>query len=161
MSIWFTSDQHFYHKRIIEICDRPFVNEEQMRAELIKRHNQTVKKSDKVFFLGDFMLGKDKQNLEMIVKSLNGHKTLILGNHDDLKVKDYYAAGFDFVSKYPVIINKYYMLSHAPLFLTPAMPYYNVFGHVHNDMRYETETSHSLCVCVERHDYRPCKVKGL
>ena len=37
--IWFTSDTHFYHNKIVEYCQRPFASVEEMNEELIARWN--------------------------------------------------------------------------------------------------------------------------
>jgi len=81
--IWFSSDHHFYHTNIISYTNRPFKDVQEMNEELIKRHNDRVKPSDSVYFLGDFALWQQ----ERITRRLNGNKSLIRGNHD-LRFKD-------------------------------------------------------------------------
>ena len=80
-NIWITSDTHFNHYNIIEYCNRPFSNVDEMNKELIKRWNSVVKKNDKVWHLGDFFLGK-KDDAADIISHLNGNIYLIKGNHD-------------------------------------------------------------------------------
>ena len=82
--IWFTSDQHFFHKRIIEFANRPFSSVEEMNETLVENHNKVVKPTDKVYMLGDFSFGGSHET-SIIAKRLNGHITFILGNHDDEK----------------------------------------------------------------------------
>ena len=55
--IFFTSDHHFMHSRIIEYTDRPFSNVDEMDAEMISRWNSVVEERDVVYHLGDFTLG--------------------------------------------------------------------------------------------------------
>ena len=69
-----------------------------MNKVLIKNWNNTVKKEDRIFVLGDFCLSGKNKIIE-IGKQLNGRKTLILGNHDSASIKTYYEAGFEAVSK--------------------------------------------------------------
>jgi calcineurin-like phosphoesterase family protein len=77
----FTSDAHFFHRRIIQYSNRPFESVEDMNEQMIQRWNKQVKKDDIVYHLGDFAFGKiDK--IENILKSLNGRKRFINGNHD-------------------------------------------------------------------------------
>jgi len=56
MDIWFWSDAHFGHKRIIDYLHRPFSTLEQMDSTLINNFNSRVKENDLTFFLGDFCL---------------------------------------------------------------------------------------------------------
>jgi calcineurin-like phosphoesterase family protein len=83
-NIWFTSDQHYGHDKIIEYCDRPFKNVDEMNEELIKRYNDLVKPDDLVYHLGDFAFDN---NPGKFFHRLNGDKILILGNHDRQPVK--------------------------------------------------------------------------
>jgi len=48
---------------------------------LIQLWNNTVKKCDNIYILGDFCLG-NKERTEQILKRLKGNKYLIRGNHD-------------------------------------------------------------------------------
>ena len=78
MTTWFTSDTHFGHKRIIELCRPSFESVEEMDEVLIERWNTVVEKGDTVYHLGDFAFSDHNQYLER----LRGQKHLILGNHD-------------------------------------------------------------------------------
>lgn len=80
MSIWFSSDHHFGHKRIIDYCDRPFEDVDEMNEELVESWNALVKSSDTVFYLGDFSMRREA--MEKFAPRLNGDKILIAGNHD-------------------------------------------------------------------------------
>ena len=82
MTIWITSDTHFGHENIIKYEHRPFRNSEEMNESLIARWNAHVKQLDMVYHLGDFGLGRPEKMKEILGK-LNGHITLIRGNHDD------------------------------------------------------------------------------
>ncbi len=81
MTIFFTSDTHFGHARINELANRPFDSVEEMNETIIDRWNETVKTTDTVFHLGDVALGKLDDSLPLMDR-LNGHKHLIVGNHD-------------------------------------------------------------------------------
>ena len=120
---------------------------------LIDYWNETVRNDDTVWFLGDFVLG-GRNVLNDYASKLKGRKRIILGNHDNLKDKDYLEAGFEFVSRWPVVLAQHIILSHAPL---PSVPtgFYNIFGHVHSAAAVPTQTENTRCVCVERQDMRP------
>lgn len=120
---------------------------------LIDYWNETVRNDDIVWFLGDFALG-GRNVLNDYASKLKGRKRIILGNHDNLKDKDYLEAGFEFVSRWPVVLAQHIILSHAPLQSVPA-GFYNIFGHVHSAAAVPTQTENTRCVCVERQDMRP------
>ena len=152
--IFLIGDTHFYHKNIIDYCGRPFSSVEEMNKTLIKNWNSVVKRDDKVIVVGDFALcGKDK--IIEISQQLNGKKTLILGNHDRASIKAYYDAGFEFVSKYPIVLDDWYIISHHPKYTTENSLYANIYAHVHNDINYLDHTACSFCVSAERINYTP------
>lgn len=155
------------------------LQQEQMKVVLdyetemiIERWNNVVGKDDIVYFLGDFAF-RNKTEAEKIGRRLNGHKTIILGNHDDRKhnpdgsVKynsileaHFKASGFERVEFNPIILKRYFILSHEPLYyMNDNIPYFNIYGHVHSDKRYQTKTSNSFCCCLDRHDYKPVELE--
>jgi calcineurin-like phosphoesterase family protein len=79
--IWFTSDTHFGHARILELCDRPFDSVEEMNEALIDNWNSVVGHGDTVFHLGDAVMGTFAENVKILGR-LNGMIVLIPGNHD-------------------------------------------------------------------------------
>lgn len=88
MTTWFTSDWHIGHKNILRFCDRPFKDLEAMQETLVRNFNEVVADDDETFFLGDVVMGGWRQNLP-VVSTLNGRKTLVVGNHDKpFTVKD-------------------------------------------------------------------------
>lgn len=85
--LFFTSDPHFGHERIIEYCNRPFVSVHDMNKKLTENWNAIVQPDDLIVIAGDFCLG-GKQMWEKYLSYLNGRKILVEGNHDH-KVPDY------------------------------------------------------------------------
>jgi calcineurin-like phosphoesterase family protein len=83
MTIWFTSDTHFGHARIIELSNRPFRDVDHMNEELVRRWNELVQPEDHVYHLGDVALGSFADSIAHIGR-LNGVKTMVTGNHDRL-----------------------------------------------------------------------------
>jgi len=71
----------FGHTNIIKHCNRPFSSVEEMDQTMIGNWNKMVSPQDTVIHLGDFSF-KSSDNVEKYVKKLNGHKILLLGNHD-------------------------------------------------------------------------------
>ena len=81
MTLFFTSDQHFYHNNVIQYCDRPFLSVEEMNEEIIRRFNERVTSTDATFHLGDFSL--QSKYVPEILPKLNGiHYLAACGNHD-------------------------------------------------------------------------------
>lgn len=81
MEIWFTADLHLGHKNIIELCNRPFADVDEMNTALIERWNHVVAPKDRVYVLGDVAMGKIADTLPLAAL-LNGQKMLVPGNHD-------------------------------------------------------------------------------
>ena len=52
-----------------------------MNEEIIKRHNELVSPDDTYYCLGDICMGTIYNSLP-IINRLNGHKIIVLGNHD-------------------------------------------------------------------------------
>lgn len=153
MRVFVIADTHFGHENIIRYCNRPFMSVEQMDNVLVKNWNETVTNNDVVIHLGDVGLG-NKQYIQRIIESLNGNKILVMGNHDNWSEQWYREAGFQTVSRFPILYADFYLMSHAPLQLSETTPYYNCYGHVHNDEKYH-DNSTSACYSVERIGYRP------
>jgi calcineurin-like phosphoesterase family protein len=87
MSYFFTSDTHFFHKNIIKHCSRPWDSAAEMNRELVSRWNRVVSPNDIVYHLGDVSFGSAKETVELLTQ-LNGRKHLVLGNHDNVVVKN-------------------------------------------------------------------------
>lgn len=77
----FYSDPHFNHKNIIRLTGRPFDDLHHMNEELIRRYNEVIGPDDTVLWLGDCFFGP-WHKFELIAQRLNGHRLLIMGNHD-------------------------------------------------------------------------------
>ena len=142
------------HRNIIAYCNRPFATVSEMNKALIDNWNKVVRKGDKVIMNGDFALsGKDK--IIEIGQQLNGRKTLILGNHDGASLKTYYDAGFEMVSKYPIVVEEFFIVSHMPQYTQESGIYVNVFAHVHDSPAFKDVSARSFCTSAERINYTP------
>lgn len=87
MTIWFVSDTHFGHAKILEYCSRPFKDVAEMDAAMTERWNARVAPGDTVYHLGDFALVKDLSLIRTYARALNGQIHLIVGNHDQKREK--------------------------------------------------------------------------
>jgi calcineurin-like phosphoesterase family protein len=129
-----------------------------MDEEMVKRWNETVKPTDKVYHLGDVVINRKALS---IMRRLNGDKVLIRGNHDIFKDEDY-RQHFRELRAYHVMNGM--ILSHIPIHEESLGRFgVNIHGHLHSnrvqirgfnkkpmgiDNRYH-------CVCVEQTDFRP------
>lgn len=82
---WFTSDTHFGHARILELCDRPFDSVESMNEEIVHNWNSFVSPEDTVWHMGDAVMGSFAENIQILGR-LNGEIHLVPGNHDRFSV---------------------------------------------------------------------------
>lgn len=93
---YFTSDLHFSHPTILyhhpsrrEACGVTLEELQEDKQAAIEKHdewlinlwNNSIRKCDNVYILGDFCLG-NRVRTENILKQLHGKKFLIRGNHD-------------------------------------------------------------------------------
>jgi calcineurin-like phosphoesterase family protein len=152
---FFISDLHFGHKRMLEYENRPFETVEKMDEALISNWNKKVKNQYYIYVLGDFSF-HSKEKTKEILNRLNGRKILILGNHDRRKSLTYWrSVGFEEVSKYPILFEDLYLLSHEPRYeLADHNLYYNIHGHIHSkDISCNPERYYN--VSVEKNNYTP------
>lgn len=139
--IYFTSDLHFYHDKIIKHVGRPFFNFEDMNRKLVNNWNERIKATDQVYILGDVTM-KGAVYATEILSQLKGIKYLVRGNHDGFLdnqnfererffqwVKDYYELTYQ---------NIRFVLCHYPIlewngFYKGTI---HLHGHQHNHENY-------------------------
>src|SRR5882672_4409228 len=81
MAVWFTSDTHWFHRKILLYADRPFGDEVHMNDHLFEEHNRLVQPGDTVWHLGDVTFYRSDK-WRTLLRSLHGEHHLVLGNHD-------------------------------------------------------------------------------
>ena len=86
--VLFTSDTHFGHAAVINLCNRPFTSVDEMDQEIVERWNAAVRPGDTVWHLGDFAHKCRPDRVNWIFSRLNGTKHLIVGNHDKRPAKE-------------------------------------------------------------------------
>ncbi len=119
--VYVISDHHFDHKNIINHTRSMFLSSDidssvtDMNNHIITNHNSVVSDDDIVLILGDYSFKTGIERLAELTSNLNGHKFLVLGNHDNLERPDtYLKAGFEDVFLSPIKFNGDYY-SHYPL----------------------------------------------
>ena len=162
--IYVISDHHFYHSNIISYHRTEFDNIFEMHEHIINKHNSIVGSDDIVIFLGDFCF--KKAAIKSFLEQMNGHKYLLLGNHDSNDLINCYGKlGFEGIFTNPVKINDAY-LSHNPLqkdemdnvnFQLLVKEFnksngFNYHGHIHTC---ESVNLPFINVCCEAQNYEP------
>ncbi|MFW6046363.1 MAG: metallophosphoesterase [Candidatus Woesearchaeota archaeon] len=155
--IYFTSDQHFYHKNVIRYCQRPYSDITQMQNDIIKKHNEVVSKKDTVYHLGDFaFLRKDQiTKISGLLEKMNGEHHLILGNHDEGKPFTYLNMGF--ISIHTSLFVDEFLLVHDPAMAVVAEDGQKVLcGHLHELVKWVN--SKILNVGVDVWGFKPLSI---
>lgn len=136
--IFVIGDTHFGHTNIIKFEGdfRPFATIQEHDEALVERWNSVVCPQDTVWHLGDVCFGM--QNLWRVGK-LNGHKKLVMGNHDrfDSNVYLKYFERLYGVGSVDRKINEKHVrcvLTHIPVNPAQFSRYeFNVHGHLHHN----------------------------
>lgn len=168
-AVFLVSDTHFGHAGVCRFTHpdddtvklRPWTDPDEMDEEMIRRWNDCVRPTDKVYHLGDVVI--NRKALPTLAR-LNGDKVLIRGNHDifrDTEYREYFRE----LRAYHVLNGM--ILSHIPVHEASLGRFgVNIHGHLHAarvmkrgpasgefvstvvDPRYH-------CVCVEHTDFAP------
>lgn len=133
-SVFLVSDTHFGHVGVTRFLRedgtklRPWDSVEEMDEELVKRWNETVRPTDKVYHLGDVVI--NRKALKTLSR-LNGDKVLIRGNHDIFR-DDEYREYFRELRAYHVMDGM--ILSHIPIHPESLGRFgTNIHGHLHSN----------------------------
>lgn len=151
--VWLISDTHFDHSNIIDYCARPFADVNEMNNVLVNNWNSTVKKQDKVYFLGDIRFGRGSRPKDYWLNEIKGEIVFIRGDHDDPKwhnMKSYDKLDYK---------GHKFLLIHDPKDKHPEWNDWIIHGHKHNNdlenyplINWERKT---VNVCAELIKYRP------
>lgn len=141
---YYISDLHFYHRNLNTLMDkRDFESVEAMNEYMVLKWNNRVRRNDEIIILGDFSLEKGEKT-NGLLRRLNGHKTLIIGNHDYyLKDRAFDMSLFNRIEPYMELNDnkRKIILSHYPIFCYDGQyrrdedgnpKTYMLYGHVHN-----------------------------
>lgn len=117
MKTYFISDTHFGCSDMLRVR-RDYETVDEMDRVLIDNWNVVVSEEDEVYILGDIVDDKSDGVLKY-VEMLNGHKHLIIGNHDQTWIDEMNPACqlFDSISHYKIVELDGYILTmcHYPM----------------------------------------------
>ena len=172
-SVFLISDTHFGHAGVCQFTHpdnntvklRPWTDPDEMDEEMIRRWNERVKPTDKIYHLGDVVI--NRKALKTLAR-LNGDKVLIRGNHDVFRDHEY-RMYFRELRAYHVMNGM--ILSHIPVHEASLGRFgVNIHGHLHasrvkkargvdartGTVLYGPEIDPRYwCACVEQTDFAP------
>ena len=154
--IWFTADWHLDHANILVYePERPWTIISKMNGGLINRYNSKVQKDDTAYFLGDLSLKGPEQwpFYTRLLRNLNGHKHLILGNHDKMNPFLYVECGFE--SVHTALEVEEFILVHDPAVSVVNKNRKWLVGHIHSLFKHQ---KNCLNVGVDVWDYFPVSI---
>lgn len=160
-NIFYISDMHFFHKKVINMSNRPFSSIEEMNKRIIKNWNDKVTSYDTVYILGDIAYRAKLNEVINILHNLNGKKHLIIGNHDrNFLNYEEFKNNFETIQDYLVIDDngRKVVLFHYPIEEWDGYfrDSYHLFGHVHNNDKDLKKLNNRFNVSVEKIGYEPC-----
>ncbi len=158
MTIYLTTDTHFFHNAMIDFTGRPGDFNEQ-----IFNHFKELTSKDILIHLGDVTLHSDIKAHEMYIESLPCKKYLIRGNHDHKSNTWYLGHGWDFVCEqfrdwyFGVLV----LFSHVPISYDNIFMM-NIHGHFHNtplpmhepELEARRTLKHHLLLDLESNNYK-------
>ena len=154
MKTFFTSDTHFGHGRVIELCKRPFADLANMDDAMVRAWNDRVAPDDIVWHVGDFAMGRDEK-IEATFHRLNGVKHLVLGNHDEER-EEILTLPWASISQIAITIvdGQRITMCHYPMKSWPQARKgaIHLFGHMHGRLK---GTKRSLDVGADCWNFQP------
>lgn len=167
MNIWFASDFHLGHERIIAYCNRPFKSLEEMDSTIIHNFNERVNEEDLVIFAGDFCFRYAPSESKTAPRKAFDHyrnqlkcKNIVFieGNHD---IRNGIKSPIEsMVIKYG---GKRIYITHNPKYAKSEFMF-NFCGHVHGKFGKFTKLgkkAYIVDLSVENWNYRPISINEI
>lgn len=159
--IYFIGDTHFGHTNVLTLDNRDFPSIQDHDDFIITNWNETIRNNDDIYFLGDFSLSR-KSYTEQLLKSLNGRKHFIVGNHDKKDTIKLYKQYGEFLGNYHEfkIKHEMYVLCHYPFYSWKGMYVgaVNIHGHSHRNI---STQGRRICVSANVIDYKPISLESI
>lgn len=137
----------------------------EMNDTIMLRWNSTVGKDDLVFILGDIALNYNSiEDVNELIKGLNGDKILILGNHDKslMQNRQFDRSLFKEIVDYKFVrlYGKFITMCHYPMSSFDMQGHNGMllYGHLHSTpLKYPI--LHSYNVGLDVNNYKPINIK--
>lgn len=165
---WVISDTHFFHQKLLTFekegghkCRSEFSDVHHMNETIVERWNARVKPGEKVWHLGDVVLGLSgseyESTLHPLLSRLNGKKNLCHGNHDKVK-HDVIRQHFKEIVLWKMLGP--FTLTHIPQRLDQLrrQTFMNIHGHLHEELIDEPQYFN---VCCEQTNYAPVHIEEI
>lgn len=150
MEVYFSSDWHLGHRKILKFANRPFETVEEMDTCLMDNYCSIVKPKDEFYFLGDFCFSPEAFKFW---NKLPGKKTFIAGNHDgDLRNR---IQMFSILNK--KFNNVFITMCHFPMVSWDKSHYgaISLHGHHHSLDVNNMLPGKRINVCCDFWDFKP------
>lgn len=138
-----------------------------MNQAIVERWNSVVKPEDTIYVLGDIMLNDNEEGIRLL-KSLNGHIHIVLGNHDtatretlyrecenvesvELAAKLKYKGHHFFMTHYPCLTGNLEKESIKQCTLS-------LYGHTHQQTNFYRDIPYMYHVGVDSHNCTPVHI---
>ena len=170
MTIWATSDLHFFHNREFLYKPRGFNSIEEHNEIIVQNWNKSIKNTDTVYLLGDLMLNNNEGGIKLL-NQLQGKIYYIRGNHcTDNRCELYKNTNMiplcgDFFSSWASLekIKGYSLyLSHYPTMvgsledMSPlSKRLINLHGHLHSKNKFYQDIPFMYNVALDAHNNTP------
>lgn len=162
MAHWYNADPHFGHDNIIKLCDRPFPSIGEMDAVIRANYASCIGPDDDFWIVGDLSFGRmssEKGYLEKLFRTLPGRKHLVLGNHDNSRIRNLPWASVQDIAEVQDGEHRF-VLCHYPMITWHGARRgaLQLFGHVHGNWE---GTRNSLNVGVDVWNFMPVRARDI
>lgn len=168
---WFTSDLHFGHDKKFLYEPRGFGSIKEHDDAILRNINSCVSSDDTLYILGDLMLNDNDHGLDYLSK-LNGHKKIIIGNHDtDTRIELYKELDNVEILGYSFLIkscNYNFLISHYPTICGNKdedkklkSRVINLFGHTHSKYTFYDDNPLMYNVSLDAHNNYPISTESI
>ena len=133
MTIYFTSDTHFGHARINDLCERGFADVDAMNQGILDSFSH-LKDDDILYHLGDVAMGGWKDTLPLMGQ-IRGYKVLLPGNHDVIHPMDRRSTRADVLEAFNSVFDE--IIFGTLHFGGVALNHFPYFGDSQDEDRYD------------------------